>query len=288
MVEVIGVHGIAQAGKTAGLLGEQWTTALREGFRRSGTRTPAPELVVPHLSPLLNPKHAALGPGADLCDMESMTEGEIAFIESGLADVLADLDLEQIDRLAAQGLTLAGFPAFPTRRGMRLIAAVDGRWRGGGELVLSALREVYAYLHILEVGSRVRNRVVSASGADTRLLLAHSLGSVVAFDLLNRGELPQVTSLVTFGTPLAWPTIRRSLTEQSPEAATRVTKGVPWVAWANVHDLRDAVTAGMNLRPIWSQVIDRPVENPRLDAHGADGYLRQSSLADAVITGLRP
>ncbi|GGS86748.1 hypothetical protein GCM10010270_68630 [Streptomyces violaceus] len=41
-----------------------------------------------------------------------------------------------------------------------------------------------------------------------RMVVAHSLGSVVVYDMLSRGEAPYVTMLVTCGSPLGWPPAR--------------------------------------------------------------------------------
>jgi hypothetical protein len=283
MVSVVGVHGIWQRRKTAEILAKEWSRALTQGLREYARGTRTPDIIVPHLSPLLIAARPTLGPGDDLDDLETLTAEEIRFIELGLNDVLNDLDADEIDHLAALAQTLAGLPAFPTRQGMRALAAVDGRWRGGGRLVLRLLREVHAYLERPEVGAQVRRRVKVNAAHDTRVLLAHSLGSVIAYDVLRRDELPQVTALVTFGSPLAWPTVRQSLMEQLPHGPGE--RGLPGVNWTNVHDRRDAVTAGVALRQVWNQVTDYSVTNPLTDAHGASGYLRQQPLVRAVIDG---
>lgn len=288
LVEIVGVHGIGQSRSNAQSLTSQWSRAVQLGLRAASPDVALPRLLVPHLSPLLTAPSDILGPG-DEDDLTTLSTEETAFIESGLADLLEDLDDDEVDRLAAEAATLAGLPAFPTRRGLRLLAAVDGRWRGGARPVLAVLREVHAYLHAPTCGQRVRRRVCTTATADTRLLLAHSLGSVVAYDLLRRGDLPQITTLVTFGSPLAWPTVRTALTAgvEAGLTALPALPALPAVSWTNLYDQRDAVTVGRRLSPLWPQVADLPVDNPRLDAHGAAGYLQQSAMAATIVSGLR-
>jgi hypothetical protein len=282
---IVGVHGIFQGRKTSEVLGQEWSRTLTVGLRQVVPGASSPQIVVPHLSPLLTAPRITLCPGDDLDDLDTLSAEETEFIESGLDDLLADLSEGEIDRLAEAAQTLAGLPAFPTRHGLRALAAVDGRWRGGGGAALRVLREVHAYLLRPEVGAQVRRRVRAAAHADTSLLLAHSLGSVVAYDLLRRGELPQVTALVTCGSPLAWPTIRRHLADSGTAGAD---VPLPQIKWTNVHDVRDAVTAGRPLGQVWPQVTDHQVTNPVTDAHGAAGYLRQEPLVRAVLAGAGP
>lgn len=282
VVEIVGVHGILQGRKNTQSLTSEWSRAVRHGLRAASLDVAPLSLRVPHLSPLLRVPTDLLGPG-DEDDLTTLSADEAAFVESGLADLLEGLDGDEVDQLAAEATTLAGLPAFPTRHGLRLLTAVDGRWRGGARPVLAVLREVYAYLHAPSCGQNVRRRVRTTATAHTRLLLAHSLGSVVAYDLLRRGELPQITTLVTFGSPLAWPTVRTAL-DASCEAELTAPLAV---SWTNLHDERDAVTAGRRLSPLWPQVTDLPVQNPRLDAHGAAGYLQQPGMAATIVSGLR-
>jgi len=280
-VGIVGVHGIFQARKNATSLAAEWSRAIRRGLIDAAFDVPALILQVPHLSPLLRVPTNLLGADDDEA-LASLTDDERVFIESSLEDALADLDRSDVERLAEEAATLAGLPAFPTRRGLTLLAAVDGRWRGGARLVLALLREVFAYLHAPTCGWQVRRRVRLTATSQTRMLLAHSLGSVIAFDLLRRGELPQVTTLVTFGSPLGWPTVRTALANCAESASPSEL-----VTWTNIYDHRDAVTAGRRLAGFWPQVTDVEVSNPVTDAHGAQGYLRQPIMAALIAGDLR-
>ena len=284
MVEVLGVHGIWQGAETQESLTAQWSRALQVGLRAVHPGMKPPTVVVPHLSPLLLGPSGRLGPGDDLDDLTTLTDGEIRFIESGLADLVAGLDEDEVDQLAASGATL-GLQAFPTRRGLRLLAAADGRWRGGGRLALRMLREVGAYLTFPAAREQVARRLRVNVGVGTRVVIAHSLGSVMAYDVLAGGGLVGVSVLVTCGSPLGWPTVRVGLAAVKGLAGPAQLPALPDMVWTNVHDARDAVTGGLGLNPVWGQVRDRQVNNPLDDSHGARGYLRQWDLVAAVVEG---
>lgn len=278
---MLGVHGIGQRGKSSATLTHQWNTALASGFVSAGFGQFDMHVTVPYLSPLLTrtDPRGQLGAGPLEEENDDLTPAEVEFIENALLTLFAEVDDCEVDKLAASGLTLASLPAFPTQRGLKLLAALDGRWRGGGALAVKMLREVNSYLASPEIALRVR-QLVQCVAADSTVVLAHSLGSIIAFDMLRRGCLPRVKYFVTLGSPLAWPTIRHRLQDvpdcQLPDLQAPLS-GID--SWTNFLDTRDPVTAGLPLGKIWSQATDTSVTNPNGDVHGATGYLGQPGLA---------
>ncbi|WP_159083442.1 hypothetical protein [Streptomyces sp. P3] len=122
-----------------------------------------------------------------------------------------DLDPQQLE---TETLGL-GIPYIP-RPVAQAVVAVDHKiGRDMGRRLLAFVRQVYRYLHH-DIGERIRAEVrTELHRPGPRLVIAHSLGSVIAFDMLTRddtGPGPDgLTALVTCGSPLAWPTIRHSL-----------------------------------------------------------------------------
>ena len=90
------------------------------------------------------------------------------------------------------------------------------------------------------VKEKVEEAINNAAGEGV-VLVGHSLGSVVAFDVVNEyikmGEGRKIKALVTMGTPLEWVTkIRQALGIE-----TRLD-GVADVEWLNFYDEQDPVT----------------------------------------------
>ena len=110
------------------------------------------------------------------------------------------------------------------------------------------------------------------------MLVGHSLGSVVAYDLLRRELAPRVMALVTLGSPLAWPRVRRALDAAASPAD--ISRGE---SWSNVFDPWDVVTAGKGLAP---RAVDYPVNNGR-DPHALVGYLSQAETGTVVLAVAR-
>ncbi|MGV2389307.1 MAG UNVERIFIED_CONTAM: hypothetical protein LVR29_16810 [Microcystis novacekii LVE1205-3] len=57
----------------------------------------------------------------------------------------------------------------------------ESRFFGGiaEKLVISYLKQVGSYLHNRELKQQIQERVIECIGEDTRVLVAHSLGSIV-------------------------------------------------------------------------------------------------------------
>ncbi|MER7901152.1 hypothetical protein ABTX62_35105 [Streptomyces sp. NPDC096046] len=114
------------------------------------------------------------------------------------------------------------------------------------------------------------------------LVIAHSLGSVIAFDMLTRddtgpGPGPDgLTILVTCGSPLAWPTIRHFLGQ---DAALQLPDGIEWL---NLHAAGDIV-AQSGLAAVAPAVRDEPVSNGISNPHSALRYVEKQPLADLIV-----
>lgn len=148
-----------------------------------------------------------------------------------------------------------------------------------------ATRDVYQYLHNVRVRDTVEDGVRQAlDGTEGAVVVSHSLGSVVAYNLLRREARPRgwdVPLLVTLGSPLGVTNISRTLRPVSwPE---------PVGAWFNAYDPEDLVALHPLTAP-WFPVdrIDDygKVDNPTSNQHGISGYLSDSRVAATIIEAL--
>lgn len=129
---------------------------------------------------------------------------------------------------------------------------------------------------------RARERVADALKADSAVVVAHSLGSVVAWEALHEADTP-VPLFVTLGSPLAtrsvvWPHLRPP-PPSTPECVGR---------WLNFWDRDDFVVARPRLekdiRPNAAGVVPRSkrVDSDGLWVHSAVKYLRQARVAGRI------
>ncbi|MCX5343705.1 hypothetical protein [Streptomyces atratus] len=212
-----------------------------------------------------------LGNGEDILTDESspLSSGEEEFILEAISDGIGASDPDFPGEVQAQELGLPAFPARVTRALLR----IDQKFgRNAGRHAIFILRQVYRYLTDEELAVRIRHIVAEAIGANTRVLIGHSLGSVVLYDMILRGEITRspIPKFITIGSPLSWPTVKRML-----ESGTEL-RGENMSGWSNIYDPRDAVTGGMGLQD--SHIENTQVSNGLLDPHAAIRYLKQPSM----------
>ncbi|WP_222262825.1 hypothetical protein [Modestobacter marinus] len=143
------------------------------------------------------------------------------------------------------------------------------------QLVITAhLRDVAIYLsdgreEVLEV---VR-KAVPAEGP--LLLVSHSLGTVVARDLLHDDDVRERTTLwVTMGSPLGLEAVQKNLIDPSHRH--------PGVEWLTAYDVNDVVALGHPLVKSWgAPLTDLEVENDT-DPHAVSRYLAHGDVAGPI------
>ncbi|MBI2382003.1 MAG: hypothetical protein HYV16_14715 [Gammaproteobacteria bacterium] len=132
------------------------------------------------------------------------------------------------------------------------------------------------------------------------LLIAHSMGSIIAYDVLTElaKEQPSMKlhALVTIGSPLGLPLVKRHATHDKSPARTPSNVET---AWINFADRRDPVAADTHLRGDYAandagvRVVDDLVWNDyeyggKKNPHKIFGYLRtpeMSRLIRLFLTG---
>ena len=115
------------------------------------------------------------------------------------------------------------------------------------------------------------------------IVVAHSLGSIVAYDYLStrsaRADTDIVQDLVTLGSPLGSAELRRLLIGGDEDDT--LARPVSVKAWVNIHNADDAlgtsVAAGQDI------VTTAPADEP--DPHELVGYLRTPTTARAILQG---
>lgn len=136
------------------------------------------------------------------------------------------------------------------------------------------------YLRSTKIRAQVMHRVLRRLPESGRVVVvAHSLGSVIAADLLRR--LPPklgVVGMVTIGSPLANPQFHvGSLRETLAEPPTNLA----W--WMNFWSLSDLVTGQRGVSSNFPWMADRRVcTGTDIHAHDAESYLRTEPVAKAI------
>ncbi|MER5884166.1 hypothetical protein ABT160_10085 [Streptomyces sp. NPDC001941] len=148
-------------------------------------------------------------------------------------------------------------------------------------LVLAFVQDTDAYTSRPERRRAVRDLVAEAvrdSGA--RVVVAHSLGSVVAYETLHAHPDLEVDLLVTLGSPLGLPALMRKLEPEPHGGRGARPPGVG--RWVNIADIGDLVALPPRLTGAYPVDTDVVTDIGLLDPHTLGGYLANGLTAAAL------
>lgn len=286
-MKLLFVHGRDQQGKDPILLQQEWERSLEIGFAKAGLKRPANlDVLFPYygdrLDQLVRQLDAPLVEDVILRG-ENPPSGEAAF----RAELLYEMAVES-------GITdaeiQANFHGQVHERGplnwewIQAILKALNRTPLGDKAIDRFTRDVYVYLTNDAVREIINEIVNKPLLAGTYVVVGHSLGSVVGYNVL-RGLSPavRVTKYVTVGSPLGVKPIQRRL--QSPLSMPPTVKD-----WYNAMDERDVVA----LYPLDKRSFDispairnkTTVRNHTENRHGIAGYLDDVDVAREIHAAL--
>jgi len=133
-----------------------------------------------------------------------------------------------------------------------------------------------------DVRERCIARVTARLGADTRIVVAHSLGTVVTVMALSRNPGFELPLLVTLGSPLGAPFFQERLDRDGELAAW--PGGVQ--RWVNVAAVGDRACAEPCLATRFGARVEDHVVNNGDRAHDVEPYLNASVTGAAIAAAL--
>jgi hypothetical protein len=270
MSTIVGVHGIAQEQGGRNLLLPPWSHALADGMERAtGAHVALPDLDLAFYGDLF------LGSSGDgrKSPLPDLGADDADFILDAARDlpVAADLTVGEAKGFAAI------HPAL-----LRLVAALDRRCgQHAGALFVGELAQARRYLADQGVKDAVDARVDAEVGSDCRVLIGHSLGSVVALEHVRLHPRRRFDLFLTMGSPLGLRAVRHLLPD--PPFGTE-PGGPPNVGiWCNLRDPRDPVALGGGLSLWWPGVRDDDTIDNGRQPHAAVRYLAKRQTGTAVL-----
>ncbi|MDB6175041.1 MAG: hypothetical protein JWL59_4352 [Chthoniobacteraceae bacterium] len=285
-MKLLYIHGRSQEGKDPVKLQEEWEAAFGKGLRNAGLERPQivevafpfygdklDELVRELAQPLMAEVAARGGTGATTKEMEFRYEfySELA-AGAGISDaqIQAQLGPEPVER-----------GPLNWRWVHALLKGLD-RTPFGSNAVDKFTHDVYVYLTKSAVSRAIDKIVADKLTAGRWVVVAHSLGTIVAYNVLRAIKPEQnieVVQLVTVGSPLGVRAVRERL--ESPLSMPGCTK-----SWYNAYDKNDVVSLypldahNFNITPPIENngIIDNTTDNQ----HGISGYLDDANVARKI------
>ncbi|MFJ2744131.1 alpha/beta fold hydrolase [Streptomyces sp. NPDC087440] len=283
MARIICVHGIGQQYGGEREQHDRWLPALEDGLSRAlgpppaGTTRLAPgDVDCVFYGDLFRPPGRLLAghePPWDAGDVGTGFEAEL------LALYWAEAARVDPGVMPPDARTLARTPRSVQAA---LNALAKSRFFSGIALraMVADLRQVRRYLCEPGVRDAVQERVAARVTDDTRLLVGHSLGSVVAYEALAAHPGWPVRALLTLGSPLG---IRHLVRDRlSVPGGTPGDRPGPVSAWTNIADEGDVVALVKDLRPLYGPGITSHLVHNGPHAHDAATYLRSDAAGRAI------
>jgi hypothetical protein len=280
MTRIAGVHGIgnyhylAQTDSPAAAAAEissDWARALDASLVASvgQVRPPRPELQVAYYAHLLHR-------GAPQGDIDP------AYLDDDAQELL----IIWVSQLIPAHVTSIS----QGTRTARARAAADWLTRHLGDPVRRAAlifcREVSTYM-----SNPARRQAVRAAVADTitrhrpKIVIAHSLGSVVTYETLWQNPQLKIDMLLTLGSPLAMPGIIFERLDPKPRNG-RGARPPGAAAWANLSDVGDIVAVPRTgLAPYFDGISydDPAIIVGERAFHGIQHYLASHDTAEIIV-----
>jgi hypothetical protein len=296
MRDLVLVHGRAQEDKDADALKNEWIDALKQGLAAAGLVLPIPEACIrfPFYG---NTLRDLAGGAATVASVvvrgEEQEEKYASVLTAVLEEVLAQHKVTD-DMIGAAGpAPEPGQPVIGERGVLNrpwiraMLAAVDRHVAVAGSAVIAiTTRDVQRYLDNLPIRAAIESGVgVALEPEKPAVVVAHSLGSVVCYNLLRRDGVARgwrVPLFVTLGSPLGVDKIRALLNPLTYPACVG--------AWFNARDPRDIVSLhalDKTRFPVNPPIVNKTdVDNDTPDRHGIAGYLKDPVVAKTIYDAL--
>lgn len=305
--KLIFIHGRNQQGKDPVELKRHWFEAMQAGFDTLGLESPIDEadVIFPFFGDALHEltredsldeADAVMGDSTDTADEADETVqfgrevlGEVLDASGVSAEAIdAEIDPDVIDEAAISDAKGGGALTWEwVHTGLSILDRfIPG---ASGASVAYATNDVAQYLKNELIQDEIDGVVAAAFNQcdpdDTIVVIAHSLGSVIAYNLLAHGGLAhdyEIASFVTIGSPLGVTAIRKAV---SPMLHPPTVDN-----WLNAYDTRDVVA----LYPLDHRhfAVTPPilnhgtVDNETINHHKVGGYLNDPTIALTIHNAL--
>ncbi|MER6231135.1 MULTISPECIES: hypothetical protein [Streptomyces] len=280
MARIVGVHGIGWSWRSREEMHETWHGALTTGLRN--IRYPEAGAVTfeaAFYGHLYNGGTGKSG-GDALYTATDVADGfEYELLEAMARDADPAAFDEECAEPASKGLVVRGAQAC-------LDILERTPYLGGmtASVLIRQIKQVHRYFEDPALGQEIRGELKTAIQEDTQVVLAHSLGSVAAYEVLWNLEDVRIDTLVTMGSPLGLKSIRRRLARS---ADTELGRPPSVRRWVNVAAEQDVVALRKRITTLYGgEVEDVVVTNPLLHMHDCTRYLTNVKTARVVEAAL--
>ncbi|MFH7018635.1 hypothetical protein [Flavobacterium sp. FlaQc-47] len=282
-MNLILIHGRDQQGKDPSKLKKEWIDTLKIGLAKNSLELPEDvNIVFPFYGDLLDSfSKDVTNPGSitGVIAKGSIAEKQLTFY----FDILSEIALNaKIDDHKIKETSISIQEKGPLNWGwiQAILRALDAYSSFGDTSLEKFTYDVFVYLTIPEIRRQINEFILSSIKEGPTVIVGHSLGSVVGYNVLRELKGSDVKKYITIGSPLGLKSIKAQL-DTPLRMPSSVTGG-----WYNAYDERDFVALNpldkknFNISP--SIVNSNHVNNQTKNRHGIIGYLNDAAVAGEI------
>ncbi len=273
---IIGIHGLLNK-PPADQLQEWWAQAIQEGLQRNQNWTSSFPFELAYWANVRNAQPIAL----DVLD-----EPYVAAPGTG---PLSRFDPEEASKLRAVANKVFGWVADKEKE-------ISGFGASLEQVIGISFKDLADYYQKKNIRNAIREQLLQLllKYSDKNIILiAHSMGSIVAYDVLRLLEVSlkkPVKAFLTIGSPLGLPIVGLKVTEEFGER--RTPENVQ--RWINLADPGDKVALDINLADeygpneagvkVQDVLVHNEYQNPagKANNHKSYGYLRTPEVSEIL------
>jgi hypothetical protein len=285
MARIVGIHGVGHQFGGEETTGSSWLSGLRDGLRRNRVA----EAALPTNEDFALAFYGDLYRHTDNGDpLERKSWVDAAPTQEWERKLLAAFcsEVEQVNSETIDGATERKLIATP--QSVQAMLRFLSRSRFFSDMAMSALlgdlKQTRLYLNNQAVKDEAQRRLLKLITPETRVVIAHSLGSIVAYETLCKHgqELPM---FITLGSPLGITNFIFDKLDPTPKHGIG-TYPPGLASWTNIADQGDVVALVKQLAGKFGGRIDDMLVNNGARAHDASRYLTTSEVGTALALGL--
>ena len=278
------IHGIAQGGKNPKDLQRDWLQALDKGLRKSSLTMPANvNVLFPYYADVLDKFVAQfdMPTGASVTAKGGAMDNDYAQFRAAMAEDMlkqAGIPVDEVKKEAGNEVAKKKGPqnwkwVLATLRVLDKHLPDAGSWS-----IETFLRDVFLYTRRSVVQAAIDKIVTDTMNDSPTVIVGHSLGSVVAYNVAVNRKPSVTTLLLTVGSPLGLPAVRNNLVPLKNPSGNK--------GWTNAYDSRDVVSlypldkTHFGVKPTITNY--GKVDNWTDNRHGIVGYLDDTLVAKTI------
>lgn len=298
-MKLILVHGIHQEGKDPIQLKEDWISAIEKGSGRPRETwgIPKENIIMPYYGDKLADDTFKLTGKvrSDAFHSDSpFSEPEEVIAKEDFLNFSASAMFEINEAYESSSLHLDKSEKGVQFRGKGIhkkslkFASRIIQWLSplDGKIALKKLAQAHTYITNADAQEAV-NKILRPyfEGKEEKVIVAHSLGTIVAYDIMlklsNAGELNNVSLFTTLGSPLSLTIVMKSFKDR-----IHPIKSIG--KWINGTDREDFIALGNDIDSGHYQMKIENIlnlDNGKEDPHSIEKYLQHSSISSAITDG---